>query len=536
MANELNLAVEDPAGLQRRPQMGENEHTVIVPPRGDHSSSSSSSSTANNNSHPSSSPSLSPWQDRLILLLLTVANFIIAFGVSLQGPFFPKEAESKGAQPITYSSIFAIYELVMLVTSFAFGKLAGDASELMSGAGLTLTGLSTALFGLLTLLPGQLPFVGAAFALRIVESLGATAFATSSYSFIAACHPQKTGTMFATLETAFGGGVVIGPVVGGFLYDLGGFLLPFLTVGAMMTTGGVIILSGPVQRLFRRGKEAGQRKAAEIGEEGGGVEAGNSVQSSSVDSRKLLAAVSETDHSINNDEEGEEESLPTTTEVPLPTESSITLWRFLASPAILLDALIIISALNLMGFNGATLEVFLRGGGIVSSTLAVSLLFAALGAAYGVGALLCGKACDRLPPKYLLLFSIAGSALTAVGLIFLGPLPFLEHSLAPSLLSAVLCLLLFGTGSALKQVAAYTHALKYTIHRRRFPDNQTTYGFISGMFFACLSLGGFIGPIIGGSLVQASTFQTATLVMWVIELVVLLTLLTLHFCCPSFRL
>lgn len=38
------------------------------------------------------SPLLSPLQVKFIIVLLVICNFLIANGVSLQGPFFPKEA------------------------------------------------------------------------------------------------------------------------------------------------------------------------------------------------------------------------------------------------------------------------------------------------------------------------------------------------------------------------------------------------------------------------------------------------------------
>lgn len=492
----------------------ENVSTVVAE-SADRTTTDLSANGAVNQAESNQTSLLSPWQDRFIIVLLVICNFLIANGVSLQGPFFPKESESKGVLPITYSSIFAIYEIVMLLTSFMFGNIVEKFKpNVMSGLGLTVTGLSTALFGLLTHFKVKLYYVLSAFALRIIESLGATAFATSSYSFISTCYPKQTATMFATLETAFGGGVVIGPVIGGFLYDIGGFLLPFLSIGILMTTCGIIMLSRPVQGLFLKCKENGEKESAKK----------EDANVSSVDCKLLSDEVNSQTESINDSSVS-----------PLP--ETVTLRRFLSSPVILIDSLIIISALNLMGFNGATLEVFLRhSGNIVSSTLAVSLLFAVLGGAYGISALLCGKACDRLNPKYLLLFSIAGSALTSFGLIFIGPLPFLEESLAPSLTSTAFCLILFGIGAATKQVAAYTHALKYTIQKKRFPPNQQTYGYLSGLYFACLSLGGSFGALIGGSAVQQLSYQYGTLVMWLIELAVMSILLCLHCCCPSFRL
>ena len=43
--------------------------------------------------------------------------------------------------------------------------------------------------------------------------------------------PNNVATMFAILETFFGIGMIMGPTVGGALYELGGFTLPFVSLG-----------------------------------------------------------------------------------------------------------------------------------------------------------------------------------------------------------------------------------------------------------------------------------------------------------------
>lgn len=460
--------------------------------------------------------SLTPFQTKFIIVLLVICNFMIANGVSLQGPFYPKEAENKGATPIIYSSIFAIYELVMLITSFIFGNLVECyRPNLMSGIGLTITGVSTTIFGLMTYLHSHLYFIVSSFTLRIIESLGATAFATSSYSFISVCFPDRTATMFAMMETFFGLGVITGPVLGGFLYDLGGFLVPFASTGSVMTICGLIMISRPVGSLFAHGKQIGERQTTVKND---GSTSRKNLSNDVPDFDDLLVPINEPL------EENETETL-----------EKITLGLFLSSPIVLIDSFIIITAITLMGFNSATLEPFLRHENITSNTLCTSLAFVAIGASYAFTAILWGKACDRYPEN-LLYFAIVGSIMTTIGLVLIGPLPFLYESIKPNLWIVMGCMVLFGIGTAAKQVAGYTHALNYTIQRRKFPPNQQTYGYISGMFFSCLSFGGFVGPIIGGLLVENWNYQYATLAMMIIELLVLLVLIVLLTCCATFRL
>ena len=44
-------------------------------------------------------------------------------------------------------------------------------------------------------------------------------------------YPNKVGNITSWSETALGIGYIIGPVFGGYLYDIGGFHLPFMAIG-----------------------------------------------------------------------------------------------------------------------------------------------------------------------------------------------------------------------------------------------------------------------------------------------------------------
>lgn len=49
-------------------------------------------------------------------------------------------------------------------------------------------------------------------------------------------------TMFGLLETFFGLGLIAGPSVGGALYEQGGYILPFITVGILLLVAGCITI------------------------------------------------------------------------------------------------------------------------------------------------------------------------------------------------------------------------------------------------------------------------------------------------------
>ena len=46
--------------------------------------------------------------------------------------------------------------------------------------------------------------------------------------------PENVATMFTILETFFGIGMIVGPTVGGALYEAGGFTLPFVLLGTIL--------------------------------------------------------------------------------------------------------------------------------------------------------------------------------------------------------------------------------------------------------------------------------------------------------------
>ena len=63
-------------------------------------------------------------------------------------------------------------------------------------------------------------FVILSFVIRIIEALGNAAFLTASFALIAKEFPDNVGTTFASLETCFGLGLIIGPLLGSMLYQV----------------------------------------------------------------------------------------------------------------------------------------------------------------------------------------------------------------------------------------------------------------------------------------------------------------------------
>uniref|UniRef100_A0A0K0DRG2 MFS_1_like domain-containing protein n=1 Tax=Angiostrongylus cantonensis TaxID=6313 RepID=A0A0K0DRG2_ANGCA len=84
------------------------------------------------------------------------------------------------------------------------------------------------LFRFLNYLPSGSIFFLASLLIRILEAIGDAAFVTSSFAISAKCFPGNIAVVVGVMETFAGLGYTAGPLIGGFLYEFGGFQVPFL--------------------------------------------------------------------------------------------------------------------------------------------------------------------------------------------------------------------------------------------------------------------------------------------------------------------
>ena len=122
---------------------------------------------------------------------------------------------------------------------------------------------------------------------------------TSSYTVMAAKFPTRVASTFSYLEAAFGVGLIVGPTLGGALYELGGFAYPFIALGTFLLAGCFVI--------------------------------------------QFLMPASE-QKSLTNSANHEEANMI----------------RFICDRGIIFDVMAIVTSLNFIGFNAATLEPHLR--------------------------------------------------------------------------------------------------------------------------------------------------------------------------------
>jgi len=389
-------------------------------------------------------------QQLLTVVTFVVVNFCNAMCVSMQAPFYPREAVSKGLEVWHFGLVFGAFEITVFIVSPIIGTYLnriGVKRTLNMGIGLV--GIILIAYGCLGLLKSGKVFLGLSFVLRIFEACGNSAFLTGSFSAIAREFPSNVASMFALIELFFGIGEIVGPVLGGALYEVGGFTLPFAVMGSTLFLSAIFI----------------------------------------------YFVLPETPH-IDTSESGEKPSMK----------------KALSKPSILIALFKVGSAAASIGFLQTTLEPHLhdiRPGGVPLTSFQVGALFMVVGGTYGLSLPLWGMLCDskltRNSPKFV---ELIGAVLIAAGFLILGPFKYLPFK--KTLGSVIAGMTVHGFGLGASVVGGFSDAHKSAI-RCGFPDTIDTYGLVSGLWTSVFAFGAFVGPTLGGILYDSVTFRWAIL-------------------------
>lgn len=180
---------------------------------------------------------------KIILLCLSLVNFTAYLTMSIIAPFFPYEASVKGMRESLAGFVFSVYALVMMIASPMLGKILPIVGvKFMLISGIWMCGWSNVLFGVLGYANDPTYFTILCFVVRAISALGAASFSTASYTYIIHLFPEKVGIAFGLTETCVGIGMSLGPAIGGLLYGIGGYSLPFYVLGSFVLATGPLCM------------------------------------------------------------------------------------------------------------------------------------------------------------------------------------------------------------------------------------------------------------------------------------------------------
>ncbi|CAG0879540.1 unnamed protein product [Cyprideis torosa] len=405
----------------------------------------SSSSSSSSSSQSSATPT--PRQRIALLASIAIVNFTSFCCLSVLAPFFPREVTSKGLSLTVAGAIFSVYSFISFLSPPLLGKmmpLVGTRYMFLSGS--FLCGGCCILFGFVYLIDNPTSFIVYCVLIRSVEALGASAFQTAAFTLAIVYFPDNIGSVMGLMETFVGIGLSVGPALGGFLYSLGGFLLPFVVLGS------ILLLSVPIN-LFLIPSEFG-----------------------------IVARASA--------------SSPTNSPNGSSVTTSVSFFSILKTAPVIVTCIVIILGAASWTSLDPTLEPHLREFDLTPSHL--GMVFLLLSGIYAIFSPFWGWIADRM--NRLFLMTCIGLMTSGVCLLFLGPsplLPFLTKTLP--LILAVLAAL--GCTISLCTIPTYQMLLD-GVTSGGLEEDLATHAMVSGLWVSMYSLGECIGPAVAGVLID----------------------------------
>ncbi|NLM30775.1 MAG: MFS transporter [Methanomicrobiales archaeon] len=184
----------------------------------------------------------------LVLVVLVVFMDMIIYGLLI--PVFPEYAPRLGLDESILGIIFGLYAAMLLLFSIPMGLLSDRVGRRpLIVIGMILLALATALFGFATT-------VTHLFAARLIQGISAAATWSAGLALLAdTTDPSRLGERMGIALSAIALGTVLGPVVGGLLFEYLGYVATFLIPAAVVAAVGMLVLAIPVP--FCRRERAG---------------------------------------------------------------------------------------------------------------------------------------------------------------------------------------------------------------------------------------------------------------------------------------
>jgi MFS family permease len=190
---------------------------------------------------------LAPRSVRLLLGLIALAVFTETMMYDMVVPFLPSHVREWGVDEVGVGLLFAVYAVPLILTTIFLGRFAdrmGRRGPLLTGAfGLALAALFFCLADC---------FVEALLA-RLLQGAASAALGIGGLALLAdLCPNDRRGRTMGVFMTAMSLGTMLGPPLGGVLYDWSGYLLPFLFSGGLALSVGILLTILMPRRPARR--------------------------------------------------------------------------------------------------------------------------------------------------------------------------------------------------------------------------------------------------------------------------------------------
>jgi multidrug resistance protein len=164
----------------------------------------------------------------LIVAWITLAAFTDLVAYSIAIPVLPDYVRRFDASPTTLGLLFGSFGVTLLAVSIPMGAMSdriGRKGPMVLAT--VILALSTLWFGF----AGSLPML---FAARLLQGAADGMTWVVGFALIADLYgPEERGRIMGLVMSATSLGIIVGPSIGGWLYELGGIRFPFLVVSAL---------------------------------------------------------------------------------------------------------------------------------------------------------------------------------------------------------------------------------------------------------------------------------------------------------------
>jgi len=430
---------------------GSTAYNVNDDSSGDNSEGSGECSTSDDISSNSSITNKMNGRQFLIFSMIMLSSLSSSFTVCLFPPFFPKIAEMKGATASDYGMIIGVNCLVaFLVTPSIGNHLNTIGVKFAFCTGLLGGGVCCALSGFLEFFEPGVEFIVMSVFIRIIHAIANALVITSTFTYTACEFPSSVAKIFSMTRCVMNVAQLGGPVLGGVLYEAGGFFCPFVIMGSIQVVLSLI-------------------------------------------SAFVMPLPEEDDEDCLHDHRKK--------------KNKVSVIKMLCIPTVWFSFAAFIVATMCNGFLSINLEPqVLRNFSF--SPFYVGLLFGLKDGANSLASPFWGWICDR-NKKSVKPHLVISSILVAASFFLMGGSSTfgLDFQLTIPLLVFALCL--NGAGIGGQQVAGVVDAL-HEASAAGYPDNPSTQGLVAGLWSSLSGAGRFISRCGSGFLVDQFGFGSVS--------------------------
>jgi MFS family permease len=188
-------------------------------------------------------PEMSNRRKIFLICLICFPQFVGAIQFSMIGSFYPQTAKKRGASSLVIGMVVGFLELgVVLAAPFMGIWISTIGIRMMYISGIFAYSLFGFIFGFLEFVDDTTFFFALCMVTRLFMGFATAAFFTATLALSVHFFPKKLASVTGLLKVCGGMGLVIGPLVGGYLYTVGGFFLPFTVTQGILAMFAVSVI------------------------------------------------------------------------------------------------------------------------------------------------------------------------------------------------------------------------------------------------------------------------------------------------------